>query len=455
MNIIDIIERKKLGEELSREEIAYFVNGVTDESIPDYQVSALLMAICLRGMTDEETYILADEMTHSGDVMDLGRYFPSENRPVILDKHSTGGVGDKTTLIIGPILAAMDIPIGKMSGRGLGITGGTIDKLESIPGFNSELSEEQFAEALIRVGLVDAAQTRRLAPADKRLYALRDVTGTVNCIPLIASSIMSKKLASGADAIVLDVKCGSGAFMKDESEARHLGAVMLEIARSAGKGCAAVISDMNEPLGRAVGNIVEVKEAADYLTGRCQDARLKTLVEELSRELYILNASARGEAVLPDEEILSNIEDAVISGRAYSKFTEFVVNQGGDIDYIEALRAAVDYSEIPGMQKVGRRIIKAERAGILGLIDAELIGRCSLMLGAGRETKSDDIDSYAGVVFDRKSGDTVSEGDVICTIYASDQNRLDEAEKILGHYLNGVIGEEGIHNDIILAVMTI
>ena len=320
-NIIDIIEKKKAGKELSTEEIYFFVEGIISDEIRDYQTSALLMAICLKGMSPRETYDLTMAMRYSGDVLDL-----SGIGRVVVDKHSTGGIGDKTTLIVGPILAALDVPVAKMSGRGLGITGGTIDKLDSIPGFSSDVSEEDFIKLVKTVGLVDAAQTRNLAPADKKLYALRDVTATVDNLSLIASSIMSKKLASGADCIVLDVKCGSGAFMRDRESATELAHTMIDTAKRAKKKCVAVISDMEQPLGFTVGNTLEVYESLMFLAGIRQDKRLKELTIALCSEIYKLSDKYEG-----NEDLEKLITDCIDSGKALAKFREFISAQGGSL----------------------------------------------------------------------------------------------------------------------------
>lgn len=430
MNIIEIIEKKKAGKELSTEEIYFFVEGVTNDEIRDYQASALLMAICLKGMSYRETYDLTMAMRYSGDTFNL-----SEIGRVVVDKHSTGGIGDKTTLIVGPILAALDVPVAKMSGRGLGITGGTIDKLDSIPGFSSDLSEETFIEQVKKVGIVDAAQTVNLAPADKKLYALRDVTATVDNLSLIASSIMSKKLASGADCIVLDVKCGSGAFMKDRDSATLLAETMIDTAKRAKKKCVAVISDMEQPLGYTVGNSLEVYEAVMFLSCIRQNPRLKELVIRLSSEIYKLsdryNESDNSEKI---------IEDCIESGKAMAKFREFIVAQGGEADYIDAM-----IDECREMDETGSFILNGDYDGYveqifynddedsyISRIDAETIGRISLLLGAGRLRKEDDIDMGAGVVFDKVVGDRVKTGDLLATLYSKKKLNLRKAIKMLG-----------------------
>ena len=440
MNIIDIIEKKKHGEELTTEEISFVVNGVTDTSIPDYQTSALLMAICLKGMSPRETYDLTMAMYHSGDTITL----PKIGDTLIVDKHSTGGVGDKTTLIIGPIMSSLGIPVGKMSGRGLGITGGTIDKLDAIPGFSSEMSDAQFVEKLKTVGFVDAAQTKQIAPADKILYALRDVTATVDNISLIASSIMSKKLACGADAIVLDVKCGNGAFMKTPDEAEELARTMIDIAKRAGRGCTAVISDMEQPLGVAVGNTVEVEEAARFLRNEYRDPRLSELVLTLCTEMYIL-AKEMDKDTMTDASvrvIRNMIEALIASGAAYEKFLEFIVSQGGNPDFVndsmEGARSKY-HIDVSGME------------GYIEKIDAGVTGSVSLRLGAGRMTKEDSIDSGAGIIFNKTVGDKINKSDVICTLYSSNEEILEEAAELMK---SGICtGENKKSSDVIIRII--
>ena len=428
MNIIEIIQKKKEGHPLTKEEIRFFVSGVTDETLPDYQVSALLMAICLKGMNDQETYELTMAMAESGDILDL-----SNLGRVILDKHSTGGVGDKTTLIVGPIMASLGVPVVKMSGRGLGATGGTIDKLDSIPGFSSEIDEDRFFELVKTVGFLDSAQSKNLAPADKRLYALRDVTATVDNISLIASSIMSKKLTSGANSIVLDVKCGSGAFMQDKESAKKLAETMIDIGKKAGRKCVALITDMNEPLGYAVGNRLEVHEVIQYLKGIRQEKNMKKVIDGLCCEMYKLSDNYNGEDNV--EEI---IENTVADGRAYAKFLEFVKAQGGDIDEFEkAFNKGSKYSEsikvsdIIGNSTSDPYIFKEINAGVMGNV--------SLLLGAGRMKKEDKIDPDAGIVFEKKTYDVAESNDIIATLYSNDETKLREAVKI---FKNGIVLEK-------------
>ncbi len=439
MNIIEIIEKKKAGKELTTEEIYYFIEGITNDFIKDYQASALLMAVCLQGMNYRETYDLTMAMRYSGDIMNL-----SQIGRTVVDKHSTGGIGDKTTLIVGPVMAALDVPVAKMSGRGLGITGGTIDKLDSIPGFSSDVSDEDFIRLVKTVGMVDAAQTKNLAPADKFLYALRDVTATVDSLPLIASSIMSKKRASGADCIVLDVKCGSGAFMKDKESAAELARVMIDIGKRARKKCVAVISDMNQPLGYTVGNSLEVEEAMLFLSGIVQNPRLKKLVIALCIEMYKLSdkysPDTDSKSFKSDAEIEELICETIDSGKALEKFREFAEAQGGDLsfvdDFIEGCREAFD-SQVDYMLGVDydglveRIFYMDDDPAFIEAIDAETIGRMSLLLGAGRIRKEDDIDLGAGIVLNKVVGDRVESGDLLATLYSNNNRSLTSAVRLL------------------------
>lgn len=447
MNIIDIIEKKKKGEELTKEEIYFSIEGILNGRIADYQMSALLMAICLKGMTIQETTDLTLAMKYSGDVISL-----SKIGKTVVDKHSTGGIGDKTTLIVGPIMAALNVPIAKMSGRGLGITGGTIDKLDSIPGFSSDVSDEKFIELVKTVGLSDIAQTKSLAPADKKLYALRDVTGTVDSIPLIASSIMSKKLASGADAIVLDVKCGTGAFMKDVDSAKELADTMIQIAELDDRDCTAVISDMNQPLGYTVGNLLEVIEAVQFLAGKVRNPRLYELIKELCKNIYILsdeymnlslnyyeNKSELDKDDPRNVEILHSmiadkIDEILKTNAPYEKFKEFIAAQGGDAEFIDKILDidlnANDFTEFTG-EGSKKIIYTGDASAVITQIDAELIGKVSLELGAGRIKKEDDIDPYAGVVLHKVVGDIVEPNDVVLTLYSKDKYSIREATELL------------------------
>lgn len=407
MTMYDILTKKKHGEELRAEEIRFFVEGYTAERIPDYQASALTMAICLNGMTAEETAALTDAMAHSGDTVDLSRF-----GTLSADKHSTGGVGDKTSLIVAPIVAALGGKVTKMSGRGLGHTGGTVDKLESIPGFRTTLSPAEFLEQVETVGMAVIGQSGDLAPADKKLYALRDVTATVDSIPLIASSIMSKKLAAGSQNIVLDVKVGSGAFMKTPEDAVKLAEEMVRIGNMCGRRTAALITDMNAPLGAAVGNAVELQEAVGVLRGEVQ-GDLRDVCVALATQMLILifgwketEAEARVNAVLQD-------------GTALAKMREWVVAQGGDGRYVDDPslfhRSAHTFT------------VLSPTDGYIAAMDTEAIGRVAVLLGAGRENKEDTIDHGAGILLCKKSGDAVRKGDPLCVLYTEHEYVLPEA----------------------------
>lgn len=418
MRMYDVIDKKKRGGALTKEEIEFFVKGYVDGSIPDYQASALMMAIWYKGMDKRETADLTLAMAHSGDMIDL-----SEIPGVKVDKHSTGGIGDKTTLIIGPILASLGAKVVKMSGRGLGATGGTIDKLDSIPGFSSERTDEDFIRQVIEIGVVDAAQSGNLVPADKKMYALRDVTATVDSIPLIASSIMSKKLASGADVIVLDVKCGTGAFMQDYESAKSLAEAMTEIGEMCGRKVYAFITDMNEPLGRTVGNSVEVLEAVEVLRGQGEE-RLTKLCIELSKCLLIMS-DVMGCGDYNDENLRKKAEEmireTIASGKALEKFREFVRAQGGDDSFVD--------DPLVLKQPLYSRDIAAPKDGYLTRCNASEVGNVSCILGAGRITKEDKIDSSAGIRVYKKLGDHVDTGEVMATLYTDKESILDEAEK--------------------------
>ena len=397
MVMYDLIEKKKKGLALDKEEIEYVVNGYTKGEIPDYQMSAFLMAVWFQGMNKEETYELTMSMMRSGDVLDL-----SNINGIKVDKHSTGGVGDKTTLILGPIVASLGIPVAKLSGRGLGHTGGTIDKLESIPGFRTSVDSEAFVNQINSIHMAVAGQTANLAPADKKIYALRDVTATVDNLSLIASSIMSKKLASGADAIVLDVKCGNGAFMKDEESAILLAKEMVEIGKSAGKNITALVTDMNEPLGRYVGNSLEVYEAIMCLRGE-GDEKLMEVSKSLAAHMVVLAGKAKNVT-----EALDMVEETVNNGSAMKKLVEFVAMQGGDAGYI------IDPSLLPKGEVLVE--YKAKEAGFIDKIQTELIGKACLCLGGGRRTKEDIIDPGVGLYLNKKIGEYVEEGQAIVTI---------------------------------------
>jgi pyrimidine-nucleoside phosphorylase len=405
MNPVDIIVKKRDGHELSRQEIEFFVQGLTAGRIPDYQVAAWAMTVYFRGMTDRETTDLTLAMAASGEQLDLHDSLPPGT--VIVDKHSSGGVGDKTTLAAGPIVAACGLPVGKMSGRGLSFTGGTIDKLESVPGWTAELSEAQFRHQLAEIGLVVAAQTANLAPADKSLYALRDVTGTVPSLPLIAGSIMSKKLAAGADAIVLDVKCGHGAFMETLENARTLSRLMVAIGDLAGRKTTALITQMEQPLGRAVGNAMEVQEAIDTLRGE-GPADFQELVETVSAEMLLIANAAHDR-----EEAAGRVRAAIRSGAALAKFAAFVAAQGGDA------RVAEDRTILPAAPV--HVPVTAPTGGYVQAIDARAIGLAAVALGGGRQKKGEAIDPRVGVMVQAKVGDRVAAGDVLCMIHAADE----------------------------------
>lgn len=410
MRMYDLILKKRQGNTLTKEEIQWMIREYTDGKIPDYQMSALMMAVCFQGLDKEETYELTMAMAQSGEMLDL-----SGIEGVKVDKHSTGGVGDKTSLALTPIVASLGIPVAKMSGRGLGHTGGTIDKLESIPGFSTQLTDEQFEEQVNSIGVSIMGQTKDLAPADKLLYALRDVTATVDQISLIASSIMSKKLAAGADAILLDVKTGSGAFMKEESEAVKLAQEMVDIGKSAGRKMTAVITNMDEPLGMAVGNILEVKEAIDTLKGN-GPKDFTELVETLASHMLILGGIAE-----KFDEALSMVRGAVRDGKALDKFKQFVSAQGGDTRYI-------DHPELFEQAHIIEEI-RSEQDGFVERINAQEIGICSLILGGGRETKDSQIDPAVGLVFSKKVADPVKKGDLLATIYGNDEEKVKQAVK--------------------------
>lgn len=412
MRMYDIIEKKKRGYALTREEIRYAIEGYTNGNVPDYQMSALLMAIYFSKMNSEETYELTMAMMESGDLLDL-----SAIDGIKVDKHSTGGVGDKTTLIIGPIVAALGVPVAKMSGRGLGHTGGTIDKLESIAGFNTSVELNTFMKQVNDIKIAVAGQTAKLAPADKKIYALRDVTATVDNISLIASSIMSKKLASGADAIVLDVKCGKGAFMKDKESACELARTMVDIGKSAGKKMKAIVTDMNEPLGRWIGNSVEVYEAVKAL-GNIGERKLMEVCNVLASHMLIAAGIARQ---YDDAKIMVN--DAIESGRALDKLAQLVEAQGGDGNYVRK----------PELLPRGRiiRKVKATRKGCIISLDAELVGKACMSLGGGRETKDGEIDLSVGIYLDKKTGETVEKDEAIATIYGSDEDKVNVAYSVL------------------------
>ncbi|MBQ8380452.1 MAG: thymidine phosphorylase [Clostridia bacterium] len=411
MRMYDIIEKKKRGGELSEGEIRELISLFTKGDIPDYQMSALLMAIYFKGMTEKETSILTDAMANSGDTVDLSAFGSGT-----VDKHSTGGVGDKTTLIVAPIVAAAGGIVAKMSGRGLGHTGGTVDKLESFPGFRTSLSADEFVSQVKRCNIAVIGQSADLAPADKLLYALRDVTATVDSIPLIASSIMSKKLAAGTRSIVLDVKCGSGAFMNTPEAARELASAMVSIGKSRGRNTAAVITNMDIPLGHAIGNALEVKEAIEVLKGKGPDD-LREVCLTLSSVMLSLSLG------ISESEGMALAKDTLESGRAHLKFSEWIREQGGDESYALS-------PEKFGEAKYKLPLI-AKSGGYIASTNAEKIGLAAAKLGAGRETKDSVIDPRAGIILHKKPGDMVSRGDVIATLYTEKQHTLAEAEAML------------------------
>ena len=398
MRMIDIIEKKKIKEELTDKEIQFWVSGVTDGSIPDYQTSALLMAILLNGMSERETATLAEAMMHSGDVIDL-----SCIEGIKSDKHSTGGVGDKTSIALGSIVAACGLKVAKMSGRGLGHTGGTLDKLEPIDGLNIFLTEDEFKKQVSEVGLAIIGQTGELVPADKKLYALRDVTATVNSIPLIASSIMSKKLASGSNAILLDVKYGEGAFMPTVEDAKELATAMISIGNRLGRNTMAMITDMNQPLGNTIGNALEVEEAVETVKGN--GPKDFTELCMCAGEIMLM----QGELASNKEEARKMLEEAISSGKAYEKLIQMVKAQGGNIEQIK------DTKLLPQSKFVTE--MKSKEAGFVHNIHSQQLGILAMHLGAGRATKDDPINYAVGLKMNSKKGDRVEVGDLLCTVY--------------------------------------
>ncbi|MFC0214268.1 pyrimidine-nucleoside phosphorylase [Paenibacillus chartarius] len=400
MRMVDLIQKKRDGHALTEEEIGFVVTGYTQGTIPDYQMSAMLMAIYLVGMNDEETSQLTLAMARSGDVLDL-----SAIGGVKVDKHSTGGVGDKTSLIVAPLVASAGVPVAKMSGRGLGHTGGTVDKLESIRGFRVELTTEEFIRNVNEIKLALVGQSGNLAPADKKIYALRDVTATVSCIPLIASSIMSKKIASGADAIVLDVKVGAGAFMKDVEHARQLAETMVRIGRSLGRQTVAVLSDMDQPLGAEIGNAGEVREAIAVLQGGGPDD-LREVSLALAAHMTVLGGA------YPDfDAARAGLQQSLESGAALETFARFVAAQGGDAEQIR------NPDQLPKAEREVK--LAADEGGYVEFIDAEKVGLAAMLLGAGRQTKEDEIDYAVGVTLQRKVGDRVEAGDTLALLHAN------------------------------------
>ncbi|KAF6583873.1 pyrimidine-nucleoside phosphorylase [Paenibacillus sp. EKM211P] len=411
MRMVDLIEKKRDGKELSTEEINFIIQGYTQGEIPDYQVSALAMSIFFKDMNERERADLTMAMVHSGDTIDL-----SAIEGVKVDKHSTGGVGDTTTLVLAPLVAALDIPVAKMSGRGLGHTGGTIDKLEAIAGFHVEITKDEFVDLVNRSKIAVVGQSGNLTPADKKLYALRDVTATVNSIPLIASSIMSKKIAADSDAIVLDVKTGAGAFMKTVEDAKELAHAMVSIGNNVGRKTMAVISDMSQPLGLAIGNSLEVKEAIDTLRGE-GPKDLEELCMALGSQMVFLAGKADS---LEDAE--EKLKEVIRNGKALEKFKEFITNQGGDasvVDHPERLPQAQYLIEVP-----------AKQDGVVAEIVADEIGTAAMLLGAGRATKESEIDLAVGLMLNKKVGDAVQKGDSLVTIHANREDVDQVLEKI-------------------------
>jgi pyrimidine-nucleoside phosphorylase len=416
MRAIDIIARKRDGMALSAEEIDFFVQGFTQGVIPDYQVAGWLMAIYLRGMDRQETIDLTMSMARSGKQLDL-----ADIAPFVVDKHSTGGVGDKTTLVVAPLVAAAGVSVGKMSGRGLGFTGGTLDKLESIPGFRSDLTEEEFRAQLASVGIVVSGQSGELAPADGKLYALRDVTATVGSLPLIASSIMSKKIAAGANGIVLDVKVGHGAFMQTEEEARSLASLMVDIGKRVGRKVRAVISDMDQPLGNAVGNALELKEALDTLRGHGPADFRKHCLTVASQMLQLAGQAE------DDTDAEAQLKELLNRQQALAKFREWIAAQHGDV------RSVDDPELLPAARF--QRTIPAPRSGFVAGLNAREVGLTSMLLGGGRAKKGDSIDHAVGIVLQAKVGDRVIEGEPLLTIHANDEAKLAGArQRLLSAY---------------------
>lgn len=404
--IVDIINKKRLGEELSYKELDFFFNSYLEGTIPDYQMSALLMAICINGLTDEEVFCLTKIFVDSGEVLDftkkIGKY---------VDKHSTGGIGDKTTLIIAPILAACGVPIVKMSGRGLGYTGGTIDKLESIPGFNVNLTDKEIIKEVKELGLVVSSQTADLVPMDKMIYALRDVTGTVASLGLIASSIMSKKIASGASHIVIDLKVGNGALINNMKDAKKLEQLMLDIGKIYHRDVKVIINDMNTPLGYAVGNALEVIEAMEVLEGNYQNSHLVEVCYELASELICMAKGVR------KSEAIKMIDDSIKNLTAYNKFLKFVEYQGGNISKLKVSSKTKN--------------IRAYKTGKITKIDALEIGKLSMSLGAGRVNKKDKIDYSVGIRLNKQVGDSVKKGDLLATLYVKDNIRIRNVKEMI------------------------
>lgn len=416
MRMFDIIAKKRDGKVLSNEEIEFFVNGYVKGEIPDYQISALLMAVYFNGMNDDETTALTMLMAKSGEMIDL-----SSIPGVKVDKHSTGGVGDKTTFIISPIVASCCVPVAKMSGRGLGHTGGTIDKMESIPGMRTNIEREKFFEIVRNVGACVIGQSGNIVPADKKFYALRDVTATINSIPLIASSIMSKKIAAGSDAILLDVKAGSGAFMKTTDDAIKLAQAMVAIGEKAGRRTIALITDMDRPLGRSIGNALEMKEVCDTLNGKGPDDLTELCLDLCANMLYLAD---KGNL----EECYNMAKTTLESGKGFEKLKEMVKAQGGDVSVIE------DNSKFEKAKVV--KDFVASKDGYIFSMDTEKCGIASMILGAGREKKEDNIDYSAGIILHKKIGDSVKRGDVVASLYSSTEQKCENSCHLLSEAIN-------------------
>lgn len=432
MRMVDIIAKKRDNQPLTKQEIDFFVEGYTNDEIPDYQISSIMMAIFFNDMNEEERADLTMAMVNSGDQIDL-----SEIEGVKVDKHSTGGVGDTTTLVLAPLVAALDVPVAKMSGRGLGHTGGTIDKLEAVEGFHVEITEQEFIDIVNRDKVAVIGQSGNLTPADKKLYALRDVTATVNSIPLIASSIMSKKIAAGADAIVLDVKVGDGAFMKTTEDATELANAMVSIGNNVGRNTMAIISSMEEPLGRAIGNALEVKEAVETLKGKGPED-LTELSLELGSQMVILGGKAE-----TLEEARTKLQEVIDDGSALEKFKVFLKNQGGDASMVD------DLSKLPQAEYTFE--VEAEKSGFVEKIGSEAMGVASSMLGAGRQTKDDIIDLAVGLMLNKKVGDSVETGDSLVTIYSNTEDVEAVKQKVLENYK---IGDDKTDIELIRKVIT-
>ena len=432
MRMYDIIRKKRDGEELTKEEIDFFIKGYVDESIPDYQAAALCMAIYFKGMTLKETAFLTFAVRDSGVKLDL-----KEVNGIRVDKHSTGGVGDKTSLVVSPIVASLGVKVAKMSGRGLGHTGGTIDKLESIPGFKTDISEKDFIDIVNKTGIAIVGQNKELTPADKKLYALRDVTATVDSVPLIVSSIMGKKLAADDDCIVLDVKTGSGALCKTLEESKNLAQIMVDIGKKAGKEMLALITDMDRPLGNAIGNSLEVIEAVNTLKGNGP--------KDLEDICVILATNMLELAKIGSyEECKAKVKQSIKDGSAFNKFVEMVKAQGGDENVI------LDTSNFK--QAPFKKEIKSKKSGYINHVNTEEYGMASLLLGAGRNKKEDEIDPSAGLILNKKTGDFVNEGDVIATMYTSSEDKFNLAEEKI---INATIisSEKPIQRPLILSIV--